>query len=130
MTIGHNMVGTGPEKVIVLHGWVSDHSAFEPVFPYLDKDMFTYAFMDYRGYGRSRDQAGQHTIAEIGGDALDLADAQGWDRFHLVGHSLGGQALQWLAGHATARVKCGVAINPVQASGLPLEGDALALFSS
>ena len=33
MTIGHNLVGSGPKKVIVLHGWVSDHSAFEPVFP-------------------------------------------------------------------------------------------------
>jgi pimeloyl-ACP methyl ester carboxylesterase len=129
--IGHQMIGDGPEKVIVLHGWVTDHaSAFAPTIPYLDKETFTYAFLDYRGYGRSKDQAGEHTIAEIGTDALELAAAHGWDRFHLVGHSMGGLALQWVAVQVPERVKCGVAINPVPASGLPLEGDFLTLFES
>lgn len=130
MAIGHELVGNGPEKVIVLHGWLADHTAFEPMYPWLDTSTFTYAFMDYRGYGQSRDQAGTHTMDEIGGDALALADALGWDRFHVVGHSMGGMAVQWLIAHAPQRIKCGVGINPVPATGVPLEGDLLTIFST
>src|SRR5689334_11860272 len=128
MAIGHELVGNGPEKVIVLHGWLSDHTAFESMYPWLDKEAFTYAFLDYRGYGKSRDMAGAHTIEEIGGDALALVDELGWDRFHLVGHSMGGLAVQWLTTQAAPRIKCAVCINPVPASGFPMEGDFLALF--
>jgi len=130
MTIGHKMLGKGPEKVIVLHGWMADHSVFEPMFPALDTEKFTYAFIDYRGFGLSKEMEGEHTIAEIGRDALDLADHYGWDRFHLIGHSMGGMAIQWVMANATERVKSAVAVNPVPASGVPFEGEELALFES
>ncbi|MDQ2806683.1 MAG: alpha/beta hydrolase [Chloroflexota bacterium] len=130
MLIGHEMVGSGAEKVLVLHGWVTDHTAFAPLMPYLDQATFTYAFMDYRGYGASCDRAGEHTMVEIGGDAPALADHLGRQRFHLIGHSMGGMAVQWLAAHAPQRIQSVVAINPVPASGIPLEGDFLTLFES
>jgi pimeloyl-ACP methyl ester carboxylesterase len=130
MTIGHKTLGKGPEKVIVLHGWHADHSVFEPMFPALDTEKFTYAFMDYRGYGLSKNMKGEHTMKEIGQDALNLANHYGWDHFHLIGHSMGGMALQWITANATERVKSGVGVNPVPASGVPLEGEELALFES
>jgi len=42
MTIGHTIFGKGSEGVIVLHGWLSDHSVFEPMFPSLNTDTFTH----------------------------------------------------------------------------------------
>ena len=129
MTIGHELHGSGPELVLVLHGWFGDHTAFSPMLPYLDTDTFTYAFMDCRGYGASRDIDGKHTMAEISADAIELADHLSWDRFHIIGHSMGGMAMQRVALDATQRAKCEVAITPVPASGVPLDADQTALFS-
>lgn len=129
MTIGHKVWGNGPEKVIVLHGWLADYSVFEPMFPALDTETFTYAFIDYRGYGLSKQIAGEHTIAEIGQDAIDLADHFGWERFHVIGHSMGGMVVQWLMATVTQRIKSAIAITAVPASGVPMEGDELNLFS-
>ncbi|WP_142848350.1 alpha/beta fold hydrolase [Telmatospirillum sp. J64-1] len=130
MTIGHRILGKGPEKVIILHGWMGDHSAFEPVFPFLDEDAFTFAFIDYRGYGASRDMKGEYSIAEICDDAVQLADQLGWDRFHAVGHSMGGMAVQWLAAYFPERLKSVVALTPVPANGYPMDEDTLILFRS
>lgn len=130
MTIGHVAMGQGPEKVVVLHGWLGDHTVYTPLFQWLDLDTFSFVFMDCRGYGRSRDLAGDHSITEWGEDVIDLADAQGWDKFHLVGHSMGGMTVQWVAAEVPERVKGVVAITPVPASGVPFEGEALDLFSN
>jgi pimeloyl-ACP methyl ester carboxylesterase len=128
MVIGHNIVGSGKEGVIVLHGWFGDHSVFAPMFPYLDTETFTYAFVDYRGYGLSRDVKGEHSIAEIAGDAVGLAQHLGWERFHLVGHSMGGIAVQRVAVDHRRRVKSVVALTPVPAGGIPLDAAGEDLF--
>ena len=130
MVIGHRMFGEGPEKVIVLHGWHMDHTVFEPMFPAMDAEKFTYAFVDYRGYGLSKEMKGEHSIQEIGLDAIGLADHLGWGRFHLMGHSMGGMAAQWMTVHAKERVKSAVAITAVPASGVPFEGEELELFEN
>jgi pimeloyl-ACP methyl ester carboxylesterase len=129
MAIGHKTYGSGDSGVIVLHGWFGDHTVFNPVVPFLDTDTFTYAFMDYRGYGLSRDIAGEHSMQEIADDAVTLADELGWDQFHLIGHSMGGMALMRVATDHQARVKSGVALTPVPPSGVPLDEDSVALFS-
>jgi pimeloyl-ACP methyl ester carboxylesterase len=128
MTIGHAMIGSGKENVLVLHGWFGDHTVFEPMFPYLDTGTFTYAFLDYRGYGLSRNQTGEHSMTEIAGDAIDLADYLGWERFHVLGHSMGGMAMQRVALDASGRVISGIALTPVPASGVPLDAEGEALF--
>lgn len=128
MIIGHAIRGSGKDGVIVLHGWFGDHTVFEPMFPYLDTSTFTYAFMDYRGYGLSRSVDGEHTMVEIGADAVALADHLGWRRFHLIGHSMGGMAVQRVAVDATDRVKSAVCLTPVPAAGVPLDEDGEALF--
>jgi pimeloyl-ACP methyl ester carboxylesterase len=128
MVIGHRIVGSGKEGVIVLHGWFGDHSVFEPMFPYLDTATFAYAFVDYRGYGLSRNVAGDHTMTEIAADAVGLAQHLGWERFHVVGHSMGGMAAQRIAVDHRRRVKSGVCITPVPAAGVPLDAAGEDLF--
>jgi pimeloyl-ACP methyl ester carboxylesterase len=90
--IGHELIGRGPTRVVVLHGWLGDHAIWAPTYPFLDRDAFTYAFVDYRGYGASRALAGAHTMQEIAADAIALADHLGWRDFAAVGHSMGGMA--------------------------------------
>jgi len=128
MTIGHKILGTGKEGVIVLHGWFGDHTSFSPIFSFLDTATFTYAFMDYRGYGTSRHIGGKHTINEIAGDAIDLARHLGWSRYHMIGHSIGGKALQRVAVDAPGRIKSGVAVTPVPAAALNLDADTITLL--
>jgi len=126
--IGHTLIGSGPEKVIILHGWWSDYTAYEAMLPYLDGESFTYAFMDYRGYGKSMHIAGAHSIDQISQDAIALADHLGWDRFHAVGHSMGGMSVQKIMHQAAGRVKSVVAVAPVPACGSPLDEAGRALF--
>lgn len=126
--IGHTVIGSGPEKVIILHGWWGDYTAYEAMLSYLDGEQFTYAFMDCRGYGKSSHMTGDHTIEEIANDAIALADHLGWKKFHAVGHSMGGMAVQKIMDKARGRIKSVVAITPVPACGSPLDEDGRALF--
>jgi pimeloyl-ACP methyl ester carboxylesterase len=116
--------------VMVLHGWFGDHSIWSPTYPLLDRDSFSYAFMDDRGYGSSRGLAGAHTMAEIAADAVALADRLGWEQFAVVGHSMGGMAAQRLAIDAPTRVTALVCVTPVPASGVKLPPEVAALFEA
>lgn len=129
MILAHRIFGHGARKVIVLHGWFADHSVFEPMFGALDGDAFTYAFVDYRGYGASRHLTGEYTIDEIAGDALALADHLAWPRFHLVGHSMGGMVSQRVTVREPSRVISSVALTPVPAMGGPRDAESLQLFA-
>jgi pimeloyl-ACP methyl ester carboxylesterase len=130
MDIGFETRGHGPAKVLVLHGWFGDHAVWSPTFPFLDEKAFTYVFPDYRGYGASRGLKGGYTIAEIAGDALGVADRLGWERFSVVGHSMGGMAAQRLAIDAAGRVLAMVGVTPVPATGVPLPPELEAVFGS
>jgi pimeloyl-ACP methyl ester carboxylesterase len=117
--IGYDLKGVGSEKVIVLHGWGLDHTAFASMLPALDMHEFTFAFMDYRGCGLSKDQSGTYSIQEIASDAIELADHLNWKSFHVLGHSMGGMVLQFVAATAPSRTKSAVAVTPVPACGVP-----------
>jgi pimeloyl-ACP methyl ester carboxylesterase len=128
MTIAYETIGTGKSKVLVLHGWFGDERMLDPLRPSLSTDEFTYCCPAYRGMGKSRAIAGKYTMDEIAADAIAVADALGWDRFALIGHSMGGMAVQNVLRKAPERVRGLVAVTPVPASGVPLEGETLALF--
>ncbi|NMK49401.1 alpha/beta hydrolase [Achromobacter sp. Bel] len=111
-------VGTGPHAVLVLHGWFGDARSFEPIEPWLSQDAYSYVFMDYRGYGGRRAVPGVYTIEEIALDALALADELGFRAFSLIGHSMGGMAIERIATLAPGRVRGLVAIAPVPCGGI------------
>ncbi len=128
--LGHEVRGQGPQRVILLHDWQGDHRNYALALPFLDTDAFTYALADLRGYGRSRDLAGPHTAAQAAADVVALADRLGWDRFHVVGHSMTGMVVQRVAIDARQRVASVVCANPVPASGLHMPEADLAFFRS
>lgn len=124
--LGHVVVGQGPQKVLVLHEWLGDHSNFDAIVPYLSQDKATYVFADLRGYGLSRDLIGTYTLTEIAADALALMDSLGISRFQVVGHSMSGMVAQYLALTAPERVSGIVCICPVPATGFKTDAAGLA----
>ncbi|MFF1376224.1 alpha/beta fold hydrolase [Streptomyces sp. NPDC058308] len=126
----HTLIGEGPHKVFAVHGWFADRTAYEPVLADLDSDAFQYAVVDLRGYGEAKDAAGAYSTGEGAADVLDLADRLGWERFSLVGHSMGGAVAQRVLAAAPGRVRRLVGVSPVPASGLQLPPDQWELFAS
>ena len=128
MEIGHKLMGEGVSRVLVLHGWLGDQRIFEPMFDSLNLESFTYAFMDYRGYGCSKDLTGAYTMDEVAGDAFALAGKLGWDWFYVVGHCMGGMVAQHMLADDPDRVRAAVLIAPVPACGMRFDEETLALF--
>ncbi|MFC9278953.1 alpha/beta fold hydrolase [Streptomyces collinus] len=125
----HEVHGDGAHRVFAVHGWFADRSAYAPVLPDLDRSSFTYALVDLRGYGEARDAVGSYTTTEAAVDLVELADRLGWERFSVVGHSMGGAVAQRLLSIAPHRLRRIVGVSPVPASGLPLPGEQGVLFA-
>ena len=93
--------GSGPPVVLVQgvgvvgHGWR----------PQVDglRDRYTLISIDNRGIGRSTSDA-PPTIEAMAADVLAVADAEGLERFHLAGHSMGGVIAQRVALTAPSRI--------------------------
>jgi esterase len=126
--IAYERIGSGASGVVVLHGWFGDHGIWKPTYPLLDTTRFSYVFVDYRGYGASRDIAGPHSMTQISADVRDLVAHLGWERYAVVGHSMGGMAAQRVAIDAPKAVRAVVGVTPVPAGGVPLPPEVLAIF--
>ncbi|WP_327320931.1 alpha/beta fold hydrolase [Streptomyces sp. NBC_01235] len=125
----HELHGDGAHKVFAVHGWLADRSAYAPVLPDLDRTSFQYALVDLRGYGAARHLVGTHSTAEAALDLVALADRLGWERFSVVGHSMGGAIGQRLLAMAPHRLRRLVGVSPVPASGLALPTELWELFA-
>ena len=112
MPLGHEVLGSGPTRVIVLNDWMSDTSTWEPTRAYLDQQRATWVFADLRGYGRSREQRGEYHLVEAAGDVIDLASTLGWERFSIVGHSMSTLVALHLCQQYADRISRGVLVTP------------------
>lgn len=98
----YQVEGSGP-PVVLIHGVGADGGSWDAIVPSL-APRFTTVRLDLRGHGRSGHIEGPLTLADFARDVLDVLDAAGVARAHVVGFSLGGMIAQALAlGHA-ARV--------------------------
>jgi pimeloyl-ACP methyl ester carboxylesterase len=127
--LGHLQFGQGWRKVMVLggaFGWADDWAGF---LAGLDPERATWVFADYRGYGRSRGLDGEFNFDEAAADVLALADSLGWGRFSLVGHSMGGVAIQRvLLAARPGRIERMAAIAAVPACSSRMDEQRLAMF--
>ena len=128
--IGYWQHGSGVSRVIVLHGWIGDSETFRPILPAVDADKLSLAFVDYRGYGLSRALPGPYNIETIAKDVIALADHLGWDRFGLVGHSMGGKAALRVAIEVPKRVSRILGLTPVWAGPAPFDETTTSFFRS
>jgi pimeloyl-ACP methyl ester carboxylesterase len=124
------VVGTGPRCVLALHGWFGSATGWGDLPQLLDGDRYRVAWLDYRGYGARRGETGAFTLEEISADAIAAADELGWSQFAVLGHSMGGTAMQRVLVDAGDRVTGLLGISPVPSTGVPFDEQGWQLFSS
>ncbi|WP_176079804.1 alpha/beta fold hydrolase [Paraburkholderia tropica] len=122
------IVGEGANRVIALHGWLGGSECWGRVPDLIDRSSFTFAFIDYRGYGERFDQEGDFNLSEIAADTIAAADKLGWQEFSVVGHSMGGVAMQQVWANYPDRVLSLVGIAPVPPTGVGMDTVTRQLF--
>jgi len=131
VNIGYVQFGLGPRKIIALHSWMDDAESWSPTNTYLDHSQFSIAYMDVRGYGKSKNIKGYYTSDEIANDVFDLANKLGWNQFSIIGHSMCGMAAQKAALIDTEnRIQKVLLITPVSSAGFPADEQTKAFFQS
>lgn len=107
--------------LLALHGWLDNAASFDRLAPLLCEHFHIVA-LDLPGHGRSghRPAGTWYHYVDYLGDVLAAAAALGWERFGLLGHSLGGAVASVLAAACPDRVE---RLLLIEALG-PLAGDA------
>lgn len=92
--------------LLALHGWLDNAASFDRLAPLLCREFHIVA-LDLPGHGRSdhRPAGTWYHYVDYLGDVLAAADALGWQRFGLLGHSLGGAVASVLAAACPERVE-------------------------
>ena len=129
MTSSLVSIGSGDRHVLAVHGWFGSARGWGSLPDFLDRSTYTYAFMDLRGYGGRQQVAGEFTMEEAGADAIALADELGWDRFSVIGHSMGAKVAHQVLLQAPDRVEKLVGLNPVPANAVLMDEEGWQLFS-
>lgn len=94
--LNYRLIGTGPEPLVLIHGVGASLEAWNGIIERLG-DRFRILAFDLRGHGKSSRIKGHYEIDDFVADTLALADAAGFETFHLAGFSLGGLIAQRLA---------------------------------
>jgi 3-oxoadipate enol-lactonase len=98
--------GAGGRPFLLLHGFTGAKEDFtEWLDPLAARGLHAVA-PDLRGHGRSAKPGSDdaYSFAILAEDALALADALGWPRFALLGHSMGGMVAEVVATSAPERL--------------------------
>lgn len=98
----------GPEDgqpVIALHGWLDNAMTFARLAPKLQG--LRIVALDLAGHGHSdhRPAGGSYAIWDYVHDVLQVAEQFGWQRFSLLGHSMGAIVSVLVAGSMPERVE-------------------------
>lgn len=108
---GRRRPGVGM-PTLCLHGWLDNCASFDPLLERLpDLDVLA---VDLPGHGLSDPLPSVicHYL-DYAACVLELAHAQGWDRFQLIGHSLGGAVSTLVAGLHPEKVERLVLIDAI-----------------
>ncbi|WP_367347362.1 alpha/beta fold hydrolase [Stenotrophomonas bentonitica] len=107
---GLRSASTEGTRVLALHGWLDNAASFVPLAEALP-DLQLVA-IDLPGHGHSAHlpHGTQYNTPGAICHVLDVADALGWDRFTLLGHSMGAGIASLTAAAAPERVERLVAI--------------------
>lgn len=90
--------------VLALHGWLDNAASFDALAPLLPG--LRLVAIDLPGHGGSghRPPGAHYHFVDFIADVLAAADALGWERFALLGHSMGGGIASFLAAIYPERV--------------------------
>ncbi len=88
--------GAGGRPLLLVHGFTGAKEDFADEVDRLGSLGFHVVAPDHRGHGESDhpDDERQYSLELLAADMFGLADALGWERFDLLGHSMGGMVAQ------------------------------------
>jgi pimeloyl-ACP methyl ester carboxylesterase len=91
--------GDGGRPILLVHGFCGAKEDFTPFLDLLAALGWHAVAPDQRGHGASSQPRGEaaYSLDRFAADVLALADGLGWDRFTLLGHSMGGMIAQVVA---------------------------------
>lgn len=119
LSIRYEMLGDGPETLLLLHEMGGTMESWDLVLPLL-APRFRLIRYDQRGAGMTERPPGPYGMAEAGDDALALLNALGVQgQVVPVGTAVGGAVALHLAATCQERVRAAVATSP--ATGVPEE---------
>lgn len=95
-------LGVGAPLVLV-HGYLGGSSQWDAQLPLLSQH-FEVVTLDLAGYGKARHLTAPTNLAAHARDVLATLDHLGIERFHLLGHSMGGMVVQEITSQAPHRV--------------------------
>jgi len=92
------------EKILCLHGWLDNAASFIPLMPLLEK--YHVVALDMPGHGGSQHRMAGYDYVFVDWihDVLDVLDSLGWQKAHLLGHSMGGAIATIVAASAPERI--------------------------
>jgi pimeloyl-ACP methyl ester carboxylesterase len=98
--------GAGQRPLLLVHGFTGAKEDFTPWLGRLADAGWHAVAPDLRGHGASSKPAAEsaYSFQLMADDMLGLADALGWQRFVLLGHSMGGMVAQVMACSAAQRL--------------------------
>ncbi|TFF36961.1 alpha/beta hydrolase [Pseudomonas sp. RIT623] len=110
LTLGHIELAAhlfGPADglpLIALHGWLDNANSFARLAPQLKGLRIVALDLAGHGYSAHRPVGAGYALADYAHDVLRVAEQLGWQRFGLLGHSLGAIIAVQLAGALPERV--------------------------
>ena len=105
----------GAPRVLALHGWLDNAASFEPLSRHLRG--IDLVAIDLPGHGASTHLPlpADYLLITFARAAFAAADALGWERFALLGHSLGGVVASVMASAQPQRIERLLAIEALGA---------------
>jgi len=99
--------GVGGRPLLLVHGFTGAKEDFGDFLVPLAERGWHVVAPDLRGHGTSDKptEESAYTLPTFAGDVLALADALGWSRFTLLGHSMGGMIAQQMLLAAPDRIE-------------------------
>lgn len=96
--LSYELHGDSGEPLVFVHGWGGDNSEWRGQALEFSRD-YRVLIADNRGHGQSEapTDAKAYTVEHMAGDIEALVAHAGFERFHLVGQSMGGAVVQEVA---------------------------------
>ena len=101
----YELHGDSGEPLVLVHGYTGDITDWRHQIPEFSRT-HRVLVMDLRGHGRSEAPSDRstYTIPQMSGDVEELVEQVGFDRYHLLGHSMGGGIVQEIALHSPQKL--------------------------
>lgn len=96
---------TDGQPVLALHGWLDNAASFTALAPRLCEALsLRIVSLDLPGHGLSQHKRGPYHFVDWVADVIHAASALGWQRFSLLGHSMGAGVASLVAGTVPERI--------------------------